>query len=116
MSTIITAAVSILGGGAIVNYFKDRKKDTATANLTDMQTLQSKLTYLEQVAVFQKNHIADLHREIEAERESKNKMRARVSELEEEVDKLKRSAADTQAKCVELSERLKEFMDTDLTP
>lgn len=107
---IVTGIVSLFGGGAVVNYFKDRKKDAATTNLTDMQTLQAKLAYIEKVAEFQQNHINDLHKEIEAERDSKNKMRQRVSELEQEVDKLKRSAAETQAQCDAMSVQLRQFM------
>ncbi len=112
--TLLVSIITALATGgavtALVSWLKDRKKDTATAALTDMQTLQAKLAYVEQVANFQKTHIEDLHKELAQERESKQKMRGRVTELEEEVDKLKRQAADTKDQCDRMSLQLRAFM------
>lgn len=109
-SAIILAVIS---GGALttlLNWLRDRKKDAATAKLTDVQTLQAKLAYVEGVAEYLQKHNDRLQEDYEASEERNRSLRKRVSELEIEVDSVRRSAAHLQAKCEQLDRKLREVM------
>lgn len=109
-SAIILAVIS---GGALttlLNWLRDRKKDAATAKLTDVQTLQAKLAYVEGVAEYLQKHNDRLQEDYEASEERNRSLRKRVSELEIEVDAVRRSATQLQAKCEQLDKKLREVM------
>lgn len=105
--------LAVISGGALttfLNWLKDRKKDTATAKLTDVQTLQAKLAYVEGVAEYLQKHNDRLQEDYEASEERNRKYRQRVAELEIEVDAVRRSAAHTQSECERLERKLQEVL------
>lgn len=110
ITTIILAAFS--GGviSAFVGWLKERKKDTATAKLTDVQALQAKLAFMEAIHDNLQKHNDNLQKDYDELEERHRRVRQRVTELEEELDRVRRSAAQTQAECVRLSERLSELL------
>lgn len=97
--TLAGIVAALLTGGAataLVGWFKDRRTIAASANLTDVQTLQAKLAYVEAVAEYLQKHNDRLQIDYEEAEERNRKMRERVLALESELDKIKRSAAQTQ--------------------
>lgn len=108
-----TVILSFFSGGvitAVVGYFKDRRLGTATAKLTDVQALQAKLAYVEGIADNLKKHNDALQSDYDELDARHRSVRNRVTELEEELDRVRRSAAQTQAECEHLSRRLSELM------
>lgn len=87
---IITGVTSVLGGGAIVGWVKDRKKDDATALLTNVEALQKQVVLLTSVTDYLRKENAQLavDRDIEAERN--RQLRNRITEIEEELEALRR--------------------------
>ncbi len=109
--------LALITGGAVttlINWLKDRKKDTATAKLTDVQTLQAKLAYVEGVAEYLQKHNDRIQQDYDASEERNRIYRQRVIELEIEVDSVRRSAAHTQAECEKLEKKIKELMGEDV--
>lgn len=99
---------------AIVNFFKDRKKNQSDTNRTDVDT---KLAYLSTVierlgeeAIRVQEERDRLHKELTVEQQRSAMLRQRVRELEDEIDGVRRSARETQHKCDELAIRLKELV------
>ncbi len=111
---IIIAVISALGAGglgaAIMAFFKDRKKDNATAKLTDVQALQQQVLLLTQVSDFLRKENDQLQKDYEESEEARRKMRLEMERLQEELQKVKLSAAKTQDQCDRLSTQLKEMM------
>ncbi len=111
----IIAWITAFGVGAIltslITLIKERKKDKAAVELSDIQTLQQKLAYVEHVYEFQKKHNITLQEDLDTAVEKARALRKRVSELEEELDAIKRKAAETQAQCEELSIKLRDIID-----
>lgn len=127
--SVISVITAIGFGGilkAIVDYFKDRKKRDSDTRRSDVDT---KLAYLNAVIVrldeeakrVQKERDDELAR-YRAERElmraelndaeQRNAdLRRLVRELQEEIDDVRKSAQDTQHKCDDLANRLKELVD-----
>lgn len=105
--------IAVISGGALttlINWWKDRKKDSAVAKLTDVQTLQAKLAYVEGVAEYLQKHNDRLQTDYEEAEERNRQYRQRVAQLEIEVDSVRRSAAHLQAECDRLDRKLKEVM------
>lgn len=105
---------AIITGGALTQilvWFKDRKKDVATVHLTDVQTLQAKLAYVEGVAEYLRKHNDDLQKDYDELDDRHRRVRQRVAELEEELDRVKRSAAQTQLECERLSDKLQALIE-----
>lgn len=121
-SELIAAIIGSAGAtgaiSGIITYFKDRKKDLATAKLTDVQALQQQVTLMEQVTRFLRAENERLQTDYNQSEEARRAMRQRMSELEEELQKVKRNAAMTQQQCEELSRQLKAFLrgDEDTPP
>ncbi len=111
---LVTIIVTFLASGglatAIVSYMKDRKKDNATAKLTDVEALQKQLVLLTSVTDFVRKENAQLQLDYEALQNRYSAQRARLAELEEELQRVKRSAASTQEQCEELSAKLRSMM------
>lgn len=99
--------------GGVVSYYKDRKKDLATAKLTDVQALQQQVSLMDQVTRFLRAENERLQADYNASEEARRIMRQRMSELEEELQKVKRNAALTQQQCEDLSRQLKAFLRGD---
>lgn len=109
-----TFIAAVITGGAltqIIVWFKERKKDVATSRLTDVQTLQAKLAYVEGVAEYLRKHNDDLQKDYDELDERHRRVRQRVTELEEELDRVKRSAAQTQVECERLSHKLQDLIE-----
>lgn len=123
--TIVGLITAVGIGGvlqALVQWFRDRKKTAADVEKTDVET---KLAYLNTVIerLDQENkRILDREQrtaqELAAEQERSAKLRARVRELEDELDSVRQSARETQytaritqEKCDELATRLKELVE-----
>lgn len=99
---IITGIASVLGGGALVNFFKDRKKDNATAKLTDVQALQQQVLLLTQVSDFLRKENDQLQKDYEAESDKNRNMRLRMEELESKLARVERE-------CTSMREQLQEM-------
>jgi predicted nuclease with TOPRIM domain len=110
VTAIIASAFSTGVLSTFLVWLKDRKKDAATAKLTDVQALQLKLAFVEGVADNLKKHNDNLQKDYDELDTKYRSVRSRVSELEEELDRVKRSAAQTQAECEHLSRRLTELL------
>ncbi len=114
MKEIIIAVISALGAGglgaAIMAFLKDRKKDNATAKLTDVQALQQQVLLLTQVSDFLRKENDQLQKDYEESEEARRKMRLEMERLQEELQKVKLSAAKTQDQCDRLSAQLQEMM------
>jgi len=109
-----TLIAAVLTGGAMTQllvWFKERKKDIAATRLTDVQTLQAKLAYVESVAEYLRKHNDELQKDYDELEERHRRVRQRVTELEEELDKVKRSAAQTQVECERLSVKLQDLIE-----
>ncbi len=112
----VAIVASVSGSGilaALLDWFRNRRKDAATAKLTDVQVLQTQLTYVEGVAEYLRKHNDTLQKDYEALDAKYRAQRERVSELEADIDKLRRSAAQTQIECDQLSRRLDEVLGRD---
>jgi chromosome segregation ATPase len=110
LTAVILSVTSTGVVSAFIGWLKDRRKDTATAKLTDVQTLQGQLAYMETVADNLHKRNEALQKDYDELDERYRAVRSRVTELEEELDRVKRSAAQTQAECESLGKRLKELL------
>lgn len=108
---IITAVLGALSSGAVVSWFKDRKKDDAVAELTTVESLQKQVIAQAEINEFLTDEIARLRRDYEESEDSKRKMRIRLLEMEEELETLKRISSRAiqrlQDKCDDLTEQLR---------
>lgn len=110
---IASIIVALLSGGVLVSFIewlRNRKKDDATAKLTDVQTLQAKLAYMESIHESLQKHNDNLQKDYDELEERHRAVRKRVTELEEELDRVRRSAAQTQAECEALGRKLQEVL------
>lgn len=111
---LIVAVVSSAGAttliGGVVSYFKDRKKDAATAKLTDVQALQQQVTLMDQVTQFLRTENARLQADYNQSEEARRVMRSNLIDLEDELQKVKKNAAETQVQCENLSRQLRRFI------
>lgn len=111
IQAVIIAVFSTSVFAALIGWWKERKKDTAVAKLTDVQTLQAKLAYVESVAEYLRKHNDSLQADYDELEQRHRTVRNRVTELEEELDRVKRSAAQTQAECESLGKRLQSLLE-----
>jgi predicted nuclease with TOPRIM domain len=116
-SELIAAVIGSAGAtgviSGVVSYAKDRKKDLATAKLTDVQALQQQVSLMDQVTRFLRAENERLQADYNQSEEARRAIRKRMAELEEELQKVKRNAAVTQQQCEELSRQLKAFLRGD---
>lgn len=119
INELVVAIVSSAGATGVITgvigYLKDRKKDAATAKLTDVQALQQQVTLMDQVTQFLRAENARLQADYNQSEESRRVMRSNLVALEDELQKVKKNAAETQAQCENLSRQLKRFIG-DSTP
>ncbi len=104
--TLILGVLSALGAGglgaALVALFKDRKKDNATAKLTDVEALQKQLVLLTEITKFLRTENDQLRKDYETSEQSRRKMRVDMEELEAELREVQR-------KCDRAIEQLSEM-------
>lgn len=116
-SDVIVAVVSSAGLTGVVSgfvsYFKDRGKDAATAKLTDVQALQQQVSLMESVTRFLRMENERLQADYQKSEDARRVLRQQMADLEEELQKVKRNAAQTQAQCETLSLQLKAFIAGD---
>lgn len=114
---LIVAVISSAGltgaVGGIVAYVKDRKKDLATAKLTDVQALQQQVSLMEQVTRFLRQENERLQADYNQSEEQRRAIRQHMMDLEDELQKVKRNASQTQQQCEQLSTQLKAFIASD---
>jgi uncharacterized protein (DUF3084 family) len=105
VAVISSAGLTGLVGG-FVGYLKDRKKDAATAKLTDVQALQQQVTLMEQVTRFLRAENERLQADYNASETARRAMRAEIMLLQDELAKVQYKAAQTQQQCDRLSSQL----------
>lgn len=109
----ITAIVTVLatGGaaGSIVNWLKDRKKDDASAMLTNVEALQKQVVLLTDITTYLRKENAALRVDCDTEQERNRQLRIHLTEVEEELQHVRRSANQTQEQCNKLSEKLRQL-------
>lgn len=93
-SVVIAVVVSALGSSGIaagiVSWLKDRRKDAATAKLTDVQALQQQVLLLTQVSDYLRKENGQLQKDYETSEESRRNMRMRMEELESKLVRVER--------------------------
>lgn len=87
---IITAVCSGGLGAAIVAWLKDRKKDNATAKLTDVEALQRQVVLLTTVTDFLRKENDQLQKDYEHSETQRREQRLRLEELESKLAKVER--------------------------
>lgn len=114
---ILALGVAVIGSGglaaALISWLKDRRKDNATARLTDVEALQKQVELLSSVTDFLRRENSKLQQEYELERDKNTVLRNRLADVEEELEKVKRAATNTQQQCEELSAKLRAFIDAE---
>lgn len=108
-SIIVTAISSILGGGAFVGWLKDRKKDDATALLTNMEALQKQVVLLTSVTDYLRKENTQLAIDRDNEQDRSRKLRQRLSEVEEELAVVQRTANNAQTQVAALSAKVRKI-------
>lgn len=115
--TVIVALITALGTGgvvaAVVGWLKDRKKDNATAKLTDVEALQKQVVLLTSITDYLRRENAALQVDRDSEFERSRRLARQLSEVQDELDKVRRQAARTQSQCEELSHKIKQMQDGD---
>jgi ABC-type phosphate transport system auxiliary subunit len=113
MTTTSDIAVAVISSagltgliGGLVSYVKDRKKDVATAKLTDVQALQQQVALMEQVTKFLRTENERLQLDYVKSEEARRAMRAEIMLLQDELAKVQYKAAQTQQQCDRLSDQL----------
>lgn len=107
-------------GVAIVNYLSQRRKvkvDTELAKRTqdaqvaiaDISAVQARMATLEKIIDRLEKHSAQQQVDLDAADERERKQRMRIRELEDEIDKIRNTARETQHKCDELSRIVREL-------
>lgn len=109
MAVITSAGVTGVVSG-LISYAKDRKKDLATAKLTDVQALQQQVALMEQVTKFLREENERLQSDYNESENARRAMRTQLNDLETELQKVKHNATETQDKCEGLSRQLKQFI------
>lgn len=113
----IVEIITALGIGALltalVGWLKDRRKIASDVRLTDMETLQKQLAYLEKVIENVGKHNDRLQADLTRAEEREQTRVQRIRELEDEVDRLRRSFRDMEEQCARLSTKLAEFLTTE---
>lgn len=116
-SELVVAVISAAGAtglvSGVVSYVKDRRKDLATAKLTDVQALQLQVALMDQVTNFLRDENTRLQKDYNQSEDARRSMREHLTKLEDELQKVKRNAAQTQYQCELLSQQLKDFIAGD---
>lgn len=99
---IITAVCSGGLGAAIVAWLKDRKKDNATAKLTDVQALQQQVILLTTISDYLRKENDQLQKDYVESEDARRKMRLRMEELESELQQVR-------LRCDRMADQLKEM-------
>lgn len=115
--TDIVNLITALGIGAlltaIVGWLRDRRKIASDVKLTDMETLQKQLTYLEKVIENIGEHNERLRKDLDDYEERERRRVQRIRELEDEVDRLRHGLRGMEQQCERLSSKLAEFLTTE---
>jgi predicted RNase H-like nuclease (RuvC/YqgF family) len=98
---------------AIIGWLKDRRKIASDTNLTDVQTLQNKLIYLEKVIDNIDKHNDRLQKDLEEVEARERERVKRIRELEDEVHSLRMNSRALEEQCARLSSKLTEFLGTE---
>lgn len=113
IQAIIIAVISLLSGGgvaaAFVSWLKERKKDDATALLTNVEALQKQVVLLTSVTEYLRKENAQLAIDRDNEQERSRKLRTRLSEVEEELVEVSRTATKAQQQVDVLSEKVRKL-------
>lgn len=108
---IVIAIISVFaaGGGAagIFSWLKERKKDDATALLTNVEALQKQVVLLTSVTDYLRKENAQLALDRDAEQERSRKLRVRLGEVEEELEEVRRTASRAQEQVNALSTKVR---------
>ncbi len=106
----IATIIASLGFGAVVQavigYFKDRKKISAEVKITDIEGLQGKLKYLEQVIEVLDKYNGRLREELDETQVRERGRVSRIRELEDELERVRVQVLDTKRRCDMLTEQL----------
>lgn len=108
---VITSAGATGVVGGVFSYLKDRKKDAATAKLTDVQALQQQVALMEQVTKFLREENERLQADYNESENARRLMRTQLHTLEDELQKVKHNALETQEHCEQLAKQLKSFIN-----
>lgn len=106
---IITGITSVLGGGAFVGWLKDRKKDDATALLTNVEALQKQVVLLTSVTDYLRKENTQLAIDRDLELDRSRKLRAQLLEVEEELSRVRTTANQAQSQVAALSEKVRKL-------
>lgn len=101
---IITAVCSGGLGVAVMGYVKDRKKDNATAKLTDVQALQQQVLLLTTISDYLRKENDQLQRDYSESEENRRKMRLRMEELESKLARVERECSAMREQIQEMKE------------
>lgn len=121
LTDIATTAILTLFSGGVVTAFiawlRDRGKDASAVHMMDLQALQAKLVYVEGVAdylrkdnEYQNQRYTQLQKDYDELDAKYRDVRQHMIMLEDELDRVKRSSAHTQAECETLSVRIKALL------
>lgn len=113
LTTVIASLTSAGVLTALIDWFRNRHKVASEVKLTDVQTLQAQLAYIEGVAEYLRKHNDDLQNDYTQLEDKYRKQRERISELEEEIRKVRQSAHQTQIECEQLGKRLEQLLGDD---
>jgi ABC-type phosphate transport system auxiliary subunit len=113
MTTSTDIAVAVISSAGLtglvsglVSFVKDRKKDAATAKLTDVQALQQQVSLMDSVTKFLRAENERLQADYNASEAARRAMRAEIMALQDELAKVQYKAAQTQQQCDRLSSQL----------
>lgn len=121
VASTIAQLAGAVGFGAIVTsgiaYIRDRRKEQINADeaeaslpakvrITDIGSLQAELVLLQGIIDTQANQITRESKKLEDALTREEKLRARVFELEDQVQKLKINLSETQQQCERIEKEL----------
>lgn len=107
-------------GVALIQYMQDRRKrqndvelarrtQDAQVAIADISAVQARIASLERIIDRLEKHSAQQQVDLDAADERERKQRMRIRELEDEIDKIRNTARETQHKCDELSRIVREL-------
>ncbi len=111
---IVTGVTSVLGGGAFVNWLKDRKKDDATALLTNVEALQKQVILLTNITDYLRKENTQLAIDRDNEQERSRQLTQRLREVEKELSIVQQTANDAQQQVAALSVKIRRITSGDI--